>query len=214
MQLRWQIAQFFEIRWWRRYLSGKDKSAYLAQKRRYWVGILGQLRQPPAPGERVLDAGCGPAGIFIALPGQQVDALDPLLPAYTAQLPHFSPEDYPNVRFLPLPLENFSPERPYDTVFCLNAINHVADLPRSLDRLVASARAGGRLVLSVDAHRHRWLQRIFQWLPGDILHPHQYGLTDYADMLRTRGCVVEQTLRLKKGLVFDYFLLETSTPGA
>ena len=61
---KWKLAQFLEIRWWRRYLSGKDEAAYREQKIDYWKRICAVLDIDVPPGSQVLEAGCGPAGIF------------------------------------------------------------------------------------------------------------------------------------------------------
>lgn len=208
MQLRWQIAQFFEIRWWQHYLSGKEKNDYLNWKKTYWRDLLERLELQVPETARVLDAGCGPAGIFTILDHcKAVDALDPLLERYERDLPHFRRTDYPFVRFYSLPLEGFEPELPYDLVFCLNAINHVEDLSDCFDRLVACTRPGGSLILTVDAHNYGWLKRIFRAFPGDILHPHQYDLPEYEAMLTRRGFRIVRRELLKKERIFSYFAL-------
>lgn len=202
---RWRIAQWAEVRWWGRYLRRQQKEEYLQSKARYWRRILRQTGLTPAPDTRVLDAGCGPAGIFIVLDRQRVDAVDPLLPEYERRLPHFAPADYPNVRFHSRPLEAFKAEAPYPLVFCLNAINHVADLPAALDRLTRAVAPGGQLLLTVDAHNHAFFRRLFRLLPLDILHPHQYNLREYERMLIDREMRIEKMIRLKKGFFFDYY---------
>ncbi len=207
MQLRWQIAQFFEIRWWQHYLSGKEKNDYLNWKKNYWRGLLDRLELPVPENASALDAGCGPAGIFTVLEGSKTDALDPLLERYERELPHFQRTDYPTVRFFCQPLELFEPEQPYDLVFCLNAINHVADLEVCFDRLVACTCPGGSLVLTVDAHNYGWLKRIFRAFPGDILHPHQYDLPEYEAMLTRRGLRIVRRELLKKERIFSYYAL-------
>ncbi len=207
MNLRWKTAQAAEIRWWKAYLRRQEPRSYLSRKAAYWRRLLqaaGLEAPPPGP---ILDAGCGPAGIFIVLKEQAVVALDPLLPQYEASLPLFSPAHYPGVRFLPIRLEDFRPGPAYETVFCLNAINHVSQLGRSMDALAQCLRPGGRLLLSVDAHNYWLLKKIFQFLPGDILHPHQHSLAEYCRMLESRGLKIERTTRMKKGLIFDYHLL-------
>lgn len=208
MKWKWKLAQAMEIRWWKYYLSGKTPEDYLQKKIAYWERVMAKAQIHLPSGARVLDAGCGPAGIFIALPGQQVDAVDPLLGQYERSLAHFNPADYPNVRFVSMPLEDYRSDEPYDVIFCLNAINHVADINRAMNRLVAGLRPNGRLWLSIDAHRHRFLRSVFQWLPGDILHPHQYQLEEYRQMLTSRGLEVVKSIRLKPGHIFDYYLLE------
>ena len=70
MSLRWQIAQWFELRWWRRYLSGKDKERYYSWKKQYWNDLLEQIADvlPYKELGSIADLGCGPAGIFIVGP--------------------------------------------------------------------------------------------------------------------------------------------------
>ncbi len=206
MHVRWRFAQFFELWWWRFYLSRKEKSTYLRWKRNYWTAFLDRFGVVLPSAGRILDAGCGPAGIFMVLPAERVDALDPLLDRYAAELPHFNPSDYPLVRFFQCPLEAFEPGIQYETIFCLNAINHVADLQQSLDRLTELAQPGGHMFLSVDAHRFYLLMRLFQLLPGDILHPQQFTVSQYAEMLHRRGWAILRTDCVKRAGIFDYTL--------
>lgn len=205
--LRWRIAQALEIRWWQHYLRRRDRVEYLTRKRQYWQRVLNAAKIQPIPGQHILDAGCGPAGIFIALEQCRVDALDPLLEQYAANLPHFQPLSYPYVRFFYQPLETFEPEAPYSLVFCLNAINHVANLPLALDRLTAAVAPGGRLVLAVDVHRGTFFKRLFRRLPVDILHPHQHDENDYRQLLAERNLQIEHTVGLREGTIFRYLLM-------
>ena len=204
MTLRWKIAQALEIRWWQRYLKNKTTTDYIAAKNSYWYRFLQQLELKTRPDERILDAGCGPAGIFIILNEWVVDAVDPLLANYEQALPHFKKAAYPNVQFFQQPLEDFIITKPYNRVFCLNAINHVADLNKCLDKIIAATVPDGQLIVSVDVHKSKFLKAIFRAIPGDVLHPHQHGLEDYVKMLKQRGCKVVKTVCLKSGRIFDY----------
>jgi 2-polyprenyl-3-methyl-5-hydroxy-6-metoxy-1,4-benzoquinol methylase len=204
---RWRIAQFFELRWWRFYLRKQEKSEYLAWKLAYWQHFLEKSGLQVPANAMVLDAGCGPAGIFMALSQAQVTAIDPLLKAYAEQLQHFSESDWPHVQFAATMIEHFVPERPFDIVFCLNAINHVADLPACIERLVALTKQGGTLAVSVDAHNYQWLKWLFQRQPSDILHPHQYDLQEYSNMFTNRGCTLQRVILYKKEWIFSYHLL-------
>lgn len=210
MKWKWKLAQAAEIRWWRHYLANKTPEQYLRAKADYWQRVIRQMGISLPAGARVLDAGCGPAGIFMVLREQQVSALDPLLDRYAATLPHFAPEQYPWVQFITGKLETFRTDRPYDQIFCLNAINHVSDIGQALQRLVDSLAEDGTLWLSTDAHRYSWLCGIFQWLPGDILHPQQYTLDQYRQLLEAAGLEVKTSLRLKPGHIFEYHLLKAS----
>ena len=210
MTFRWKLAQTAEIRWWQGYLKNKPTTDYAVWKTKYWQDLLKEigLNAQITEGSKILDAGCGPAGIFMIFKNHKVDALDPLLDEYEAKLPHFRRENYPNVQFFSQPLESFSDKKAvYGTVFCLNAINHVADLQRAFDVLVDATKSGGTLVVSIDAHNYSFLKTIFQALPGDILHPHQFDLAEYSDMLTSRGCRIERTLLKKSEFIFNYYVL-------
>ncbi len=221
MTFRWKIAQAAEIRWWQRYLKNKPTTDYAVWKTDYWQKLLAEIGlshlntvdegNPDAFGEggqkSIFDAGCGPAGIFMIFKNHKVDALDPLLDEYETTLPHFRKTLYPNVHFYSKPLENFDKQDAYDAVFCLNAINHVADLARCFDILVAATKKGGQLIVSIDAHNFPLLKHIFQALPGDILHPHQFDLAEYQAMLTERGCTIEKTILKKHEFIFNYYVL-------
>jgi 2-polyprenyl-6-hydroxyphenyl methylase/3-demethylubiquinone-9 3-methyltransferase len=205
--LRWRIAQAAELRWWKHYLRGRTPAEYLEQKRNYWINVLSAAGISPQPQQHILDAGCGPAGIFMALEQCRVDAVDPLLKQYEATLPHFQPADYPHVYFNNQTLETFVPENPYSLVFCMNAINHVANWRLALDRLVSAVAPGGILVLAVDVHRRPWLRYLFRLLPFDILHPHQHHTGDYQKELNQRGLSIKQMITLRPGFIFNYVLV-------
>ena len=211
MTFRWKIAQAAEIRWWQRYLKNKPTLDYAIWKTDYWQKLLTEIGLSELNTEggnlTILDAGCGPAGIFMIFKNQKVDALDPLLDEYEATLPHFKKMLYPNVQFYSQPLEDFKKKDKYDAVFCLNAINHVADLARCFDILVAATKKGGKLIVSIDAHNFQMLKHIFQALPGDILHPHQYDLAEYKAMLTDRSCVIDNVILKKHEFIFNYYVL-------
>jgi 2-polyprenyl-3-methyl-5-hydroxy-6-metoxy-1,4-benzoquinol methylase len=205
--IRWKIAQAAEIRWWQNYLGKKPKADYLKWKKAYWETFLKDISVVLNPKDKVLDAGCGPAGIFMLFDKQEVDAMDPLLDQYSEKLDHFKKADYPNVNFYSEPLETFQPREPYDKVFCLNAINHVADLDLCFDKLVEFVKPGGSLIVSIDAHNYWGFKKIFRLLPGDILHPHQYDLKEYQEMLTSRNCEIQHSILYKKEFFFDYYIL-------
>jgi len=207
MQWRWKIAQAAEIRWWQGYLRRKDPTAYLIWKKNYWEQLLNSLEQRPAPGATVLDVGCGPAGIYLALTAQNIHAVDPLLAQYEEKLPVFRPEHFPHCQFFAQPFESFNQETCYEWVFCMNAINHVADFEGSLNKLFAYLQPNGRLVLSIDVHKYQWVKQVLRRLPTDILHPHQHSLEDYRRLIQQQGGLIQQAICYQPGRIFDYFLL-------
>lgn len=205
--MRWQIAQFAEIRWWQKYLRKKDLADYLEWKVQYWNTLLSQVIPLLAlePGQKVLDAGCGPAGINLALKDYVVDATDPLLNSYRSSLG--MPEEAPHVNFKEQSLEDLSESDSYQVVFCMNVINHVANIEKSIENLVNTIKPGGQLVLTVDAHNHQLFRTIFSLIPGDILHPQQLGLKAYQELVEKAGSKVEHSIRLKREFFFSYYLI-------
>lgn len=186
-------------------MNRRDPAAYLDWKQWYWAGFLSSIGIKPVEltGMKVLDAGCGPAGIFVVLSASEVTAIDPLLEKYR-QLPHFNPEIYPWVDFRQQRLEDLREIDIYDLVFCINAINHVAGLEDCLRNLFASLKPGGTLVMSTDAHKTNFGRTIFRAVPGDVLHPQQYNTRAYRQLLQNAGFSLVLEVLLNKGRVFDY----------
>lgn len=209
MGLKWQIAQWLELRWWKNYLHGKNKSEYLSWKRNYWQKLLQQIQSAVTiqASQSICDLGCGPAGIFIALPDNKVTAVDPLITEYEKQTPFFSKQDYPNVNFVKSTMEEFSSAEKFDLVFCMNAINHVSDIEKAFDVLCALPKPGCPIALSIDAHNHSFFKWLFRLIPGDALHPHQFDLNEYAEFFESRGLKVEEPIELKREFFFTHYVL-------
>jgi SAM-dependent methyltransferase len=205
--MKWEIAQFFEIRWWQHYLGQQEVEDYLSRKKNYWEGILSACPFALSPSYRILDAGCGPAGIFTILQDYQVDAIDPLIDQYEKVLPHFSRRQYPNTQFFPTTFEHFSPTATYDLVFCLNAVNHFKNITLAMEKLGTLTAPGQWLALSIDTHKWRLAKHLFRMIPADLLHPHQYDLKEYEQMLTSAGFKIFQTEKLKNGYIFDYHII-------
>jgi 2-polyprenyl-3-methyl-5-hydroxy-6-metoxy-1,4-benzoquinol methylase len=205
--LRWKIAQEAEKRWWKNYLMKKNPSEYLPWKKKYWNAFLEENIGLSSYGT-ILDAGCGPAGIFIIFQ-HEITALDPLLSAYEEQQDFFQRKNYPNVKFLEQTLEE-NIEGIFDTIFCINAINHVSNLETCLKNLHSSLRPDGKMFLTTDAHRHEWLKPFFRIIPGDILHPYQWSNYEYKEALENAGFKIDDTKLLKREKIFDYIMYSVS----
>jgi len=143
LSFKWKLAQRLEIRWWQRYLKKKEVDDYLNRKRQYWDRILALCPFQLRPSDCILDAGCGPAGIFINLQKYRVDAIDPLIDQYDKKIPHFSFSRYPAIHFQKASLEQFVPTTSYEVVFCLNAINHVDDIEQAVEQVGKATRTEG-----------------------------------------------------------------------
>ncbi len=212
---RWQVAQFFERWWWKRYLQDKSADEYLQWKRGYWDNIIQRMgyTHPQVASLlkqenlMVLDAGCGPAGIFLSLPQHRVTAVDPLWSYYAQQFAQFNYHRFNYVQFKTAGLEQFRSTSTFDLVCCMNALNHVADIEKASENLAASVKPGGWIALTLDVHNYRPLRSLFRAIPGDILHPHQYTWGDYLQLLERHGLQYVSTQKVKRGFIFDHELL-------
>ena len=204
---KWKLAQTLEYKWWQRYLKEKNPDEYLRWKESYWLDLLQSVSKHISlpEGKVILDAGCGPAGIFMALKGNRVDAIDPLLDKYR-QLPHFQQQHFPWTNFNTIPIESLEETEKYDIIFCMNAINHVNDINACYDHLVRALKPDGVIVISTDAHKYSFLKKIFQVLPGDMLHPVQLDIQEYNHLLTARNVSILENFRYKSELIFDYYI--------
>jgi 2-polyprenyl-3-methyl-5-hydroxy-6-metoxy-1,4-benzoquinol methylase len=207
--LKWNIAQTLELQWWKQYLQKKDVNEYLRWKRGQWDRALAIIRTaiPIEKGMKVLDAGCGPAGIFMNLTDCAVDAVDPLVDQYEKELPHFKRNMYPHVRFFNSPVEDFTTSTLYDVVISTNAINHVSDIAGSYKKLSSMVRPGGTLVITVDAHNHQFFKHLYRLIPGDMLHPHQYDVDEYIGFFTRNGFSLLLQQSMRKEFFFSHFIL-------
>jgi 2-polyprenyl-6-hydroxyphenyl methylase/3-demethylubiquinone-9 3-methyltransferase len=205
---KWRLAQNLEIRWWKGYLDGKDKASYYQWKRNYWNNLLSEVVPflPVLNNLNIADVGCGPAGIFSVLQDNTVIAVDPLLESYKNTIEIFDTKDFPWVEFVQSDLENWTSEKKFDVIFCLNAINHVEDIYAGYRNLYDALKPGGLLVISTDAHRWNILKYIFNLLPGDVLHPQQYNLNDYRQMLNRVHFTIHGEICLHKGVIFSHYV--------
>jgi 2-polyprenyl-3-methyl-5-hydroxy-6-metoxy-1,4-benzoquinol methylase len=209
MNIKWRIAQYLELFWWKRYLHNKTKADYLKWKKQYWENLFKKLENDVVVqhSDKVIDFGCGPAGCFVLLSQNKVIAVDPLIDKYQHSLSHFAKQDYLNTTFVASTIEAFNVNEQADVVLCMNAINHVNDIDCAMDVVCAAVKSGGSLVISIDAHNYSFLKWLFRLLPGDMLHPHQYNLAEYTSMIESRDIRVLNTIKLTKGFVFDYYVV-------
>lgn len=203
----WRIAQFFEIRWWKNYLSAKEKEDYYSSKKKYWDDVFSMLSDTIDINQKdtILDAGSGPAGIFINFPQNKITAVDPLLDNYEKELNHFSKSDFKNVQFINSPLEEYKSDEKFDFIFCLNVINHVERIGVVIQNLAMSLKDGGKLIFSVDCHHNNLLQKLFSTLKFDVLHPVQLTSPGYKKLFsKQKSLKLKREFIYKNGKIFDY----------
>lgn len=156
---------------------------------------------------QILDAGCGPAGIFLILAHHRVDALDPLVNTYE-QFRLLNKMDYRSVNFIPRKLESFTSKEVYDFIFCMNCINHLHDVELGMKKIFLALKKEGFLILTVDVHKYSFAKAFFKIIPADILHPHQLSPDDCTALIkRNFGDRNIKSATLSTGVLFDHLLI-------
>ncbi|MBD3373261.1 MAG: methyltransferase domain-containing protein [Candidatus Coatesbacteria bacterium] len=106
-----------------------------------------------APGQRVLDIGCG-TGVMIpyllraVTPGGGVDALD-LSPRMVEVARRKFPEtEHPGLRYFVSDIGGFNLGADYDVILCYSSFPHFSEDPGIIAHLARGLRFGGRLVVA------------------------------------------------------------------
>lgn len=145
---RWRKAQGYESRGWLHCWSDQsdDRSAEHAK-------LFNDYQVLKVDLGHVCEVGCGPftqlKRIIQGRTATKVTLLDPLLNSYR-KLRHCS---YKSGKFMNLPTilksemaESLTDFAAYDTIICINVLEHVMDAPKILENLKRAVKAGGTLV--------------------------------------------------------------------
>ncbi len=156
----------------------------LAELDRYNHWIFEQIA--PALGRRIIEIGSGTGNIthFLRTDGRQVVATD-VVPAYRRELQSIF-IDHSNVSVgkfdltAPAPAEYLAD--PFDTVVCLNVLEHVEDDLFALDQMRNVLADDGSLALLVPAHRI-----LFGEFDRAVGHFRRYERGELAEKLKRSG---------------------------
>jgi SAM-dependent methyltransferase len=148
-------------------------------------------RCAPHIGRRVLDVGAG-IGTFTALAAERahVVALEPDSAFATHLTTHFAGDD--NVTIVQGAAGDLGPgtiAEPFDTIMCLNVLEHIADDAEALEHFCRLLAPGGVLLLLVPAH-----PLLFGSLDVAMGHERRYRKDGLGELLERAGFEIE-TLR-------------------
>jgi SAM-dependent methyltransferase len=144
-------------------MAALDQRHWWYRARREVIAALIRRRAPPPEGAQLLEIGCG-TGHNLEMLGQfgRVDALELDDAAREiAQTRLGRP-----VMSAPLPELRGVPEHHYDLIGAFDVIEHIADDQAALASIARRLKPGGRLVMTVPAHR--WM-----WTAHDVVNHHQ-----------------------------------------
>jgi 2-polyprenyl-3-methyl-5-hydroxy-6-metoxy-1,4-benzoquinol methylase len=201
-------------------VAGAKPDSYYANERPDLVAAL------PRPLGRVLDVGCGAGGLAPGLRAAGADEivgieLDPGAAARAREVLDAVVEAPVEDAFAAL-------EPPFDTVLCLDVLEHLVDPGRVLTELRSQATPGGHLQVSVPNARHFSLARDLvlrgtfgyeDWGHRDNTHLRWFTRRDLAALLESAGWQVTATWwpglrrsrwlnRLTRGLFAEFMIAQ------
>ncbi|HEY9430104.1 MAG TPA: methyltransferase domain-containing protein [Blastocatellia bacterium] len=144
-----------------------------------------------ALGRRVIEVGAGTGNItqFLCAEGREVMATD-VVPSYRIELEQLF-AGRPNVRVGKFDLTMKAPDEfvadPFDSIVCLNVLEHIEDDLFALAQMRDALSAEGNLALLVPAHR--FLYGAFDRAVG---HFRRYEKRELADKLKKTGFAVRE----------------------
>jgi SAM-dependent methyltransferase len=166
-------------------------------------------------GQNVLDAGAG-IGTFVSHlrdDGKTVTAIE-FLPELVEDLrARFNGDDQVSIRQGDLSdLAAFQNLGAFDSVLCLNVLEHIEDDVAAMRNMLEVTSAGGRLVALVPAYS--WL---FNRMDRAVGHHRRYGRGELVQKLRLSGWSVERCTRFNAVAIAGWFLagsvLRRDRPG-
>ena len=144
-----------------------------------------------ALGRRVLEVGSGTGNItrFLCVGGREVMATD-VVPSYRNELERLF-DGHPNVSVGKFDLTTKAPDAfvadPFDSIVCLNVLEHIEDDLFALRQMLDSLAPGGNLALLVPAH-----QFLYGEFDRALGHFRRYERRELAGKLEKVGFVVRE----------------------
>lgn len=121
-----------------------DYLRFKGRNRYYHDFLVRWLRALVPPGRRVLDVGCGRGDVLAALEPREGHGLD-----LSERMVEHARRDHPSLRFTSTAIEDFAPDGNYDVALCVNTLEYAWDAGAVLDRIHASLRDNGRLLVTL-----------------------------------------------------------------
>ncbi len=162
----------------------------LAELDRYNFWLYEQIAD--AVGRRVLEVGSGTGNItqFLCADGRQVMATD-VVPAYRSELQRlFGDKSNVNVGTFDL-MATADPQMvtdPFDTVVCLNVLEHIENDLFALEQMRDVLQPGGKLALLVPSH-----QFLYGEFDRAVGHFRRYSKRELVGKLKKAGFAVRET---------------------
>ncbi len=165
--------------------SAEAMKEWIRVRRHTWASLVDSLKGEIAfdSSKRVLDIGCGPTSIFLALREGEKYVVDPNLERLFQLHPFMREvEEYRDVNFISRPVEEATFDKQFDLIFMINVLDHVGALKPVIDKIDELLAPSGTLVAIVDCYADRTVRGIMSFFDVDLPHPHHFVAEDISRM--------------------------------
>ena len=186
---KWYIAQKRETECWDLIKDKIFSVEYQLAKKKYWESVIEKIRKY-IKGNRILDIGCGPTGIFISPFFTNTDkylktGIDSLMAHYLENYPFLKEM---KVNWINAPFENYAFEESFDTVFIFNALDHTQNPELVIQKINHILTPNGVVVISLNIYNQKLIKMVIEKIPFlDPLHPHKFYYEDLVTLLHKNG---------------------------
>jgi hypothetical protein len=179
---RWLLAQHQEGK----YVANADNIREWVRVRTYtWAELIERLKKEIlfTPSTKTLDIGAGPTSVFLTLKEGKRYAVDPLYKNMFDILPFLKDiEQYKDVRFVPVSLEQATFDTQFDVIFTINMLDHVGNLSSCVTKINELLAPSAFLVVVVDCYGDSMSAKIMRFFDIDLPHPHHFMTQDIIDL--------------------------------
>jgi SAM-dependent methyltransferase len=189
---RWSAALAAEARDWETHPWYDTSRAWRESEWERHLRPLG-LSLAALKGDRLLDVGCGPTGLVYFADAAERVGLDPNADTYRQWNGHWGePIDLIAAQGEQMPFDAGH----FDTVACVNCLDHTQNPAAVLGEIARVLRPGGRLILHVDLDSPlRKLHKLLKPGTAGLQHPHSLTFGWLTGELGRAGLQVEVTER-------------------
>jgi SAM-dependent methyltransferase len=156
-----------------------DKNPY------YWQELHRLVASLVGPSRRVLEIGCGLGDLLAALPAERVAGID-----VSPRMIHHARERHPQLELAVADVErDVLPKGPFDAVILSDAIGHLDDIQRALERVQSVLAPGGRVIVTYYNFVWEPILHLAELLGRKARWPDQnwLSMTDVENLLRLSG---------------------------
>jgi hypothetical protein len=174
--------------------SPDDMHEWVEVRRDTWARLIDYLMRQGLVNRprKTLDIGGKGTAIFLALKDGERYAVDPVYQDLFQVHPFLRElDEYQGVNFLAMPVEEVATVDRFESIFCINVLDHMADLKTIAGKIEGLLAPSGTLVVIVDCYADRAVRNLVRWFDVDLPHPHHF-LTQDIPLLFSRLALLKQ----------------------